>query len=407
MTDLDDLRAELDEFAQPEKKQGLSAREERIIASFEEIQRFYDQYGRTPEHGEDKDIFERLYAVRLDRLRALDECKTLLGDLDKQGLLSGELATSAGSVESMDDEQLLAELAGAGGASDLTQLRHVRSTAEKRAVEEVANRERCEDFEQFKSLFEQVQQDLKAGVRQTRPFGKSASVAVGQWFILDGQTAYVAEEGEEFDSPQGKKDARLRVIFSNGTQSNLLRLSLVRALYKDEAGRRITEPDAGPLFAQNQLSENHFSESWDEEDIESGTIYVLRSLSDHPFVAEHRELIHKIGVTGGKVESRITNARHDATYLLADVEVVASYKLAGINRRKLEALFHRIFAPAQLDLTIQDRFGHPVKPREWFLVPLQVIDEAVQRIRDGSIVDFCYDPRAAALMQGQGGHQKS
>lgn len=128
------------------------------------------------------------------------------------------------------------------------------------------------------------------------------------------------------------------------------------------------------------------------------TIYVLRSLSDHPYVAEHRELIHKIGVTGGKVESRIANAIHDPTYLLAEVEVVASYRLAEINRTKLENLFHRIFAAAQLDLTIPNGFGYSVRPQEWFLVPLHVIDEAVQRIRDGSITDVVYDPRNARLV---------
>lgn len=387
MTDLDELRAELDGFAQSEKKKGHSAREERIIAGFEEIQRFVDQHGRAPQHGEDKDIFERLYAVRLDRIRALEECRTLVSPLDHQGLVNGNDAVDAESIETMDDDALLAELAGAAGAPELTELRHVRSSAEKRAAEEIAHREKCEDFENFKPLFDQVESELKSGLRTTRPFGKNATIEVNQWFILDGQTAYVADEGEEFDSPQGKKDARLRVIFSNGTENSLLRLSLVRALYKDEASRRITEPDAGPLF----------SETWEEDDIESGTIYVLRSLSEHPFVAEHRELIHKIGVTGGKVEARIANATHDATYLLADVEVVATYKLAGINRSKLEALFHRIFAPAQLELTIQDRFGHPVKPREWFLVPLHVIDEAVQRIRDGSITDVIYDPSCAQL----------
>ena len=169
----------------------------------------------------------------------------------------------------------------------------------------------------------------------------------------------------------------------------LLLRSLQRALYKDEAGRRLTEPNAGPLF----------SETWEEEDVESGTIYVLRSLSEHPYVAEHRELIHKIGVTGGNVEARISHASHDATYLLAEVEVVATYKLAGINRTKLENLLHRIFLPAQLDLEIQDRFGHPVHPREWFLVPLQVIDEAVSRIRDGSIADVVYDPQSARLAE--------
>jgi hypothetical protein len=110
-------------------------------------------------------------------------------------------------------------------------------------------------------------------------------------------------------------------------------------------------------------------------------------------VSEHSEVIHKIGVTGGKVETRIANASHDATYLLADVEVVASCKRAGINRIKQEGIFHRIFAPAQLDLTIHDRFGHSVRPQEWFLVPLHVIDEAVSRIRDGSITNVVYDPK--------------
>ena len=394
MIDLDELRSELDEFAQPEKKKGLSAKEERIIAGFEEIQRFVEEHGRAPQHGEDNDIFERLYAVRLDRIRALEECRDLVTPLDHQGLLDGTYANETESIDAMDDDALLAELAGAAGAPELTELKHVRSTAEKRAAEEIANRERCEDFAPFEPLFEQVDRELKAGVRITRPFGKNSTIEVGQWFILDGQTAYVADEGEEFDSPQGKKDARLRVIFSNGTESNLLRLSLVRALYKDESSRRITEPDAGPLF----------SETWEDDDVESGTIYVLRSLSEHPFVAEHRELIHKIGVTGGKVETRIANAEHDSTYLLAKVEVVATYKLAGINRTRLENLFHRLFAPARLSITINDRFGHPVQPEEWFLVPLHLIDEAVQRIRDGSITDVIYDPKTARLLRYAGTH---
>ncbi len=388
MIDLNELREELAEYAVPKREGGRSVREERIIAGFEEIQRFVEGHGRTPQHGEDKDIFERLYAVRLDRLRAMDECRALLAPLDHQGLLSGAEIAQADSVESMDDEELLAELEGAAGPSDITELRHVRSRAEIRAAEEIANRERCEDFDRFQPLFQQAESELKSGIRQTRPFGRDASVTTGNFFILGGQLVYVAEMGDVFRTPNGEPDARLRVIYSNGTESNLLLRSLQRALYKDQAGRRLTDPNAGPLF----------SETWEEDDIESGTIYVLRSLSSHPFVAEHRELIHKIGVTGGKVESRIANAAHDATYLLAEVEVVASYKLAGVNRTKLEGIFHRIFAPAQLDLTIQDRFGHPVRPREWFLVPLHVIDEAVRRILDGSISDVVYDPKTARLV---------
>ena len=392
--DLDELRDELADFSQPEKKVGRGPREERIIAGFEEIQRFTDENGRAPQHGEDRDIFERLYAVRLDRLRTLEECRSLLAPLDRQGLLSSTEIAASATPEGMDADALMAELAGAAGASEITELRHVRSTAEKRAAEEIANREPCPDFERFKPLFEQVRIDLDSGVRTTRQFVKDAGflkadITEGQFFILGGQLAYVAEVGETFRAPNGETDARLRVVYSNGTESNLLRRSLQRALYKDEAGRRITEPSAGPLFAGES----------DDADLASGTIYVLRSKSDHPTVAANREVLHKIGVTGGDVARRIANARLDATFLLADVEIVATYTLYNINRTKLENLIHRIFAPAQLDIEIKDRFGNPVIPREWFLVPVFVIDDAVEKIRDGTITEFSYDPELARLVR--------
>lgn len=385
--DLDELEAELSDFATSDKKSNRTAREERIIAGFEDIQRFVEQYGRTPHHGDEKEIFERLYAVRLDRLRDQDECRALLQPIDHQGLLNTVGVREPHGEYKITDDELLAELAGEDDGADIQILRHVRSNAEKREAEEIAQRERCEDFESFQPLFERVQRELQSGVRVSRAFMRDTTVEAGQWFILSGQTAYVAEEGEDFDSPQGKKDARLRVIFSNGTQSNMLRLSLVRALYKDDAGRRITDADAGPLFG----------EAVEADDIESGTIYVLRSQSTHPFVAEHRALIHKIGVTGGKVNTRIAGADKDATYLLAEVEVVATYQLHNINRTRMENLFHRLFSRAQIELTIPDRFGNPVQPKEWFLVPLHVIDEAVESIRNGSITQKVYNPETARL----------
>ncbi|WP_208249013.1 GIY-YIG nuclease family protein [Rhizobium sp. T1470] len=387
--DLDELRSELDDFAQPEKKGGRSAREERIIAGFEEIQRFYEEHRRTPQHGEDRDIFERLYAVRLDRLRLLEECRSLLSALDHQGLLAGVSDVHAAPVESMDDDELLAELAGAAGSSDITNLRHVRGSVEKRAAEEIANREKCEDFDRFKPLFTQMQSDLTSGLRETRPFKDDARIEEGNWFILTGQKAYVAEAGEEFVADYGRKDRRLRVIFDNGTEISMLKRSLERALQKDDAGRRITDPTAGPLFADRTAN----------GDEASGTIYVLRSKSDHPIVAANRGVLHKIGVTGGDVNRRLINAKLDPTFLMADVEIVATYELYNIGRTRLENLIHRIFEPARLDIEIKDRFGNPITPREWFLVPLFVVDEAVDRIRDGTITGYIYDPRSAALMR--------
>jgi hypothetical protein len=387
--DLDELRDELDEFAQPEKKGGRSPREERIIAGFEEIQRFVEMHGHPPLHGEDRNIFERLYAVRLDRLRALEECRSLLRSLDHQGLLTGAETAAAAPDEPIDEDELLAELEGAAGASDITELRHVRPSEEKRAAEEIANRQKCEDFDRFKPLFSQVQKEIESRVREARPFELKAEIRLGTWFIVGGQKAYVAEMGEVFTNAQGRTDARLRVIFDNGTESNMLMRSLQRALHKDEAGRRITDPAAGPLFS-GQSS---------EDDQAAGTIYVLRSKSEHPIVAANRDLIHKIGVTGMDVDQRIAGARLQPTFLMADVEVVASYELYNIGRTKLEKLIHRVFDPARLDIEIKDRFGNPVIPREWFLVPLFVIDEAVDKIKDGTIVQYVYDPQAARLVQ--------
>ncbi|MCR9177161.1 MAG: GIY-YIG nuclease family protein, partial [Alphaproteobacteria bacterium] len=215
----------------------------------------------------------------------------------------------------------------------------------------------------------------------------------GRFFIVGGQKAYVAEKAEEFTNAQGRTDARLRVIFDNGTESNMLLRSLQRALNEDDAGRRITDSTAGPLF----------SDAASDGDEASGTIYVLRSMSELPLIAENRDLVHKIGVTNLSVEKRIAGARLQPTFLMAEVEIVARYELYNINRAKLENLIHRIFDPARLDIKIQDRFGNPVVPREWFLVPLHAINEAVEKIKDGSITEYVYDPAQAQLRHREQG----
>ena len=389
--DIDALAEELADFAPPEKKGGRSAIEERVVAGFEEILRFTEQQGRAPQHGEDRDIFERLYAVRLDRLRALSDYHALLEPLDHRGLLAKSSVTAPQGEEDLDIDNLAAELADIGATSDITTLRHVRSNVAKRAAEEIANRTPCKDFETFRPLFDRVQIEVKIGLLQSQPIvAGRRSIEAGDFFVLDGITVYVAEVGMPLKTTAGEVDRRMRVIFSNGTESNLLLRSLQRAFYDDPAARRLVSPNGTQLSFDSELR---------DDDKESGTIYVLRSLSDHPYVAKYRDTIHKVGVTGGKVEKRIANAENEATYLLAKVEVVATYKLAGINRTKMEKLFHRLFAPARLNITINDRFGNPVQPQEWFLVPLFVIDEAVERIKDGSITNFIYDPSTAKLVR--------
>jgi hypothetical protein len=392
-----ELLSELGVDLAPEPAGQRSAKEERIIAGFEEIERFVEEQGRLPQHGEDRDIFERLYAVRLDRLRESEECRTVLAPLDSRGLLTAIADTSLPPEADLDDEALLDSLGiDAAAENDVTQLTHVRSRRDTRkgarqeikAAEEIAQRTPCQDFDQFKPIFDQVQRDLETGSRQTSKYQDNAAVNQGDLFILDGQKVMVVDMGEPFVSDYGRQDRRLRVVYDNATESDLLLRSLQRALNKDKSSRRITTQDLGPLFSHIEA----------EDDSPTGCIYVLRSKSDHPFIAENRSVIHKIGVTVGDVKSRIANAKKDPTYLLADVEIVATFKLANINGQKLETLLHKFFDHARLDMQLQDRFGLSVQPREWFLVPLEVIEEVIEKIKAGSIDQFRYDWETASLM---------
>ena len=376
----------------PTKKVAHSPKEERIIAGFEEIQRFVEEHGHQPQHGEDRDIFERLFAVRLDRIRVQAECLALVETMDHQGLLTGGSQVNEPSTEYKSDKALLAELGiEAPQEGDITHLKHVRSQSEKARAkaEEIGQRVPCKDFERFRPLFETVQEDIKTGLRKTIVFSKDGSVEKGNFFILSGQKAYIADVGEEFIGTDGRKEYRLRVIFDNGVESNQLMRSIQKRLWEDETGRRITDISMGPLF----------DDVVGEQDAESGTIYILRSMSELPMIAENRKVIHKIGVTGGSVKTRISNAKLDPTYLMADVEIVATYELFNINRFKLENIIRRFFEPAKLDIKINDRFGNPVTPREWFFVPLFIIDAVVDKIKVGDISEYRYDPKEVKLVK--------
>ena len=388
ISDLDLLKELGVEFDAPKPKK-YSPLEARLIAGFEDILKFHEEHGRAPEHGSDNDIFERLYAVRLDQLRKNEQAQGLLTSMDKNGLLK---VREAEEETELDDEALLAELGVSveAAAEDITTLRHVSPVAHRRAAEEIANREVCRDFEKFEPLFHTVKQDLESGLRKTVEKTTQDDFDVGRFFIIKGQMAYVAERGKDVKAT-GKNifDARLRVIFDNGTESDLLMRSLQRSFNeKKNNPRAISNLNSGPLFGEDTDTEN-----------QTGIIYVLRSKSNLPMVTPIRDAILKIGVTGGTVKSRIANALNDPTYLLGEVEVVDEFTLYNINRKKLENMLHRIFADAQVQLTIPDRFGKPVQPREWFLVTQEAVAKAVEYIQSGEIQSFIYDHKAAIFVE--------
>jgi T5orf172 domain len=372
-----------------------SQEEARIIAGFEEITRFVTEHKRKPQHGEGKDIFERLYAVRLERIRGNATYRALVTTIDEHGLLAGATGDSDGdehTEEMLDDDALLAELGAADTEDSITNLKHVKPRAEVHASEppsDVATRKECSDFARVKPLFQRVQKELDTGKRETRRVATMDRIAQGEFFILDGQLAYVAEVGaEERRTKDERTDHRLRVVFDNGTESNLLMRSFQRALHKDETSRLIADMSLGPLFGTIA----------DSADLETGTLYVLRSKSAHPYIAAQRGVIHKIGVTGNELNVRTQAAEYDATFLFAEVEIVAKHTLYNINRSKLENLLHRFFASARLDIEIPDRFGRTVRPREWFVVPLDAIQQAVDLVAKGTLTQMRYDPETASIV---------
>ncbi len=364
----------------------LSPKQERIIAGFEEIQGFVEEYGREPTFEYEKGIFERLYATRLEQLRRQPESIALLKERDRQGLLDEKSIDGVADDDDLDDAALSAALGlDTKNDTDITTLRHVKPRAEIRRpapAAAIAQRTPCQDFHIFKPLFEKVQTDIKSGARKIVLFkGDSSSIKKEDFFIVGGQIAYVAEVGEPFTGADGDTEHRLRVIFDNGVESNQLLRSLQKLIWEDENGRRITGLGTGPLFDDQPR----------EGDIASGVIYVCRSRSDLPLIKANRANIHKIGVTGGDPKRRLSNAEDDPTFLLAKADLVASFTLYNINRSKLETLLHNIFAAARLDIEIPDRFNKTYRPQEWFLVPLSTIEDAVDKIKDKSITKYQFN----------------
>lgn len=206
-------------------------------------------------------------------------------------------------------------------------------------------------------------------------------------FIIGGQYAYVAEAGESFRTEYDRSDRRLRVIYDNGAEHEILARSLQRAMYKDELARFISEPAAGPLFATEPQP----------GEVQSGTIYVVRAKSQVPYIAERRHLVHKIGFTTGSVERRIAAAASEASFLFAEAVVVAERKISLVSKASLDAILHRVFEPARLQIRIQDRFGCEFVPEAWFETPIEAVEEAIQRVQDGSIFGYFFDPQNRAV----------
>lgn len=361
-----------------------STEEEIAISQFEAINAFIDEHQVLPastDGGRDPGLNEYALEAHLDAFRNDDTYRTLLGQYDRHGLL-GPAAPQAPT--NMDDILASKDPLLETNAEYIFDLRHVPEPAlSKAAAEDVAKRRPCEDFETFAPIFALLKDQLANGKRVAERFRSEGNIKVGTAFILNGIMAYVAEmaESKRRDHDDGR---RIRVIFDNGTESNHLLRSLARLLHDDENGRQIIEKNpelSGPLFSGTPEQAENFG-------VVAGTVYIVESLSKDPQIAALQSRLYKVGFTTQPIMKRLMNVEKEPTFLYAPVHLVQTFD-TNFNPQKLEKLLHQFLGNARLQVDIS--LGRTVSPQEWFVVPLELIEEAVNRILDRSILNYRYD----------------
>jgi hypothetical protein len=391
---LDELLAEDDSGLLDVKPRSAAAGtdEGRIRQSFEEINVFHDRMGHAPGEGDGErriTIGERALQSRLKAYRESPRVAELLASADRHGLFAEAVKPPPSTLGELLDlgDDLLDD-----PHSDLFVMRHARGPAAR--PDKVSERVACPDFAHFKPLFDKAAAELAAGIRKSMKFAQEQDIEAGGFFILNGVMVYVAEVNDPHVR-NGKRNARLRLIFDNGTEGQNLLRSLATELYKDPSGRRLSDPNAGPLFNPEPTVATVAARA----DRVTGRIYIVRSLSARPEIAKLDGQLFKIGFTSGSLEDRIRGAKDDPTFLTAPVHPVREYETVNMNANKFEALAHRFFDQARLDIEIKDRFGKPFHPREWFLLPLPIVEQAIAMMMDGSIVHYRYDHRRCEIVK--------
>ncbi|RJE85465.1 GIY-YIG nuclease family protein [Paracoccus onubensis] len=386
---LDDIFAEDDEFGLLEvrpRAAGGSNPGDRGVAVLREVTAFYEEHGRIPDtDADDHDemrlgtIWNRASQTPTDQMIAEDRLGLLNVAAPLQVSWRDEPSTEDvpdSLDEIFDDDDLSVD-------PSLVVLKHATAAADRHLPDHRAEFVPCRDFELYRDRFEAVQQALERGDRQAIPVKKWAVIEPleGDFFIRNGLLAMIAEKSE-MTARGGSRDHRLRVIFSNGTESDPLMSSFRKSLNDDKTARLVQKVGMGPL-----------DPDWESDQLElSGTIYVARSRSDDPAIKQQRMLLHKIGVTSQDVHRRVADARNDPTFLLAPVEIVAIYELKNLSRRKVENLLHRFFVSARpAELFVTDRFGKKVFPKEWFYVLPDHVAQAAKLIGDGTLHGYRYD----------------
>jgi len=355
------------------KNSSVITADERLVASFLEINNFIQENNREPEVG--KELKEHQLAARLKSLRADKEKIEALLDYDEYNLLDVESKEikSMSDVFSDDDLGILNNQ-----EESLFKYKNIPRKKKLSAADSIAHRKPCKDFEKYENIFIECQKDLTTGKRNLLKFTKDSQINEHTFFVLNGILLYIDKLGEKYLNKYKRWDSRLRCVFENATESNMLLRSLARSLYE---GGYLVSGRKGEVGEIDKLNKN---------DIMTGFIYIVKSLSDNPKI-KSLENLYKIGFSTIQVEERIKNAKDDPTYLFAPVKIITVFECYNINPQKMEHLLHNFFGSACLNIDIFDENNKRYVPREWFIAPLQIIEKAVRLIISGGIVNYTYN----------------
>jgi len=358
-------------------KNPILSNDDRLVESFEEINNFYEKEKREPEKS--LDMYERKLYSRLKGIRENPAKIEKLKKYDRFKLLETFTFNSIDDIFESDTFGLLSN-----DDEDIFTLKNIPKTVNMPSNKAIGKP--CKDFEKFEDLFKQVHNDLRNSNRKIIKFQSEQNIEQGDFFILKGVMIYIAHKGLLFEK-KGKKNSRLRVIYENGSESNLLMRSLSRELYRD--GKRISESNKSLVEKFSNIT---------KDDKQNGYIYILKSLSRDDRIITKKDL-YKIGFSSIDVRQRIKKAKNDPTFLMADVKIVSVFEVYNVNPHKLEQLIHKFFGNSCLDMDIIDSDGKIYKPREWFIVPLGIIEKAISLIISGEIVNYTYDRDNECLIQ--------
>ena len=360
----------------------------RLENSFEEINLFIDKYKIEPY--ESDDVIERKLFIRLKELRKDFDKASILEHLDRHNLLVNVKENK--TVDDILNNDVLGLLDDS--AENIFDLKNIPRNKTK--TDFVARRKSCKNFKDYENNFKKIQKDIKEGKRRLITH-KEHHLKEGRYFVLDGILLYLEKIEDpivkEFnDKTQGKRkrfDPRIRCIFENGLESNMYLRSLGKELYNN--GSTVIQSNEEALIEFKK----GFSDPTNKDDISSkdkvtGHIYILSSLNEKPEIKSIKDL-YKIGFCTTSIEERINNAENETTYLMAPVKIISAYKTFNLNPQKFESIIHNFFSERCLDVKIADKKGNYKMPKEWYIVPIQVIEEVIQLIINNQHLNYRFN----------------